>query len=131
MSQITQNSVFIDDLKESIQDVIEKDNIELGEQRIIVTVDANGIRTKVVTQLARKPRESKFDSKTAKRLQEAKQVLKGRRDLIYIVTLLISLSNELKKIKADDLIEGSRKLLTSAAVEVQSGLASLTKEIER
>lgn len=129
MMQIMQNSILMDEFKEKIEEFV-NENIELGEQRIIVTIDSNGVKTKIVTPLPKKQRKTRIAPEMAKRVQEAKEALKGRRDLIYVVTLLFSLINELKKINVSELPSEAQETLISAASDVRANLANMTKKIE-
>lgn len=129
MTELTQNSLFIDDLKDSIEEVIKNDNIELGEQRIIVTIDSNGVKTKIVTPLPKKPRESRIPPEEARKIAEVKALLRGKRDLTYIFTLLISLSAELKKFDINILPEDGKKTLLLILEKTRDNLNSITKGV--
>jgi len=120
---------FAASLKTTIEEMLQNNNVELGDRRIIVTIDADEIKVKTMTRLPKKPKQKRIPSETIKRIEEAKQILKGRRDLIYVVTLLINLANELKKLHAEDLPDNSKQVLLSAATEVKQSLSTITKEV--
>lgn len=123
MPQIAQNSIFMDELRSKFEQFIKNENIELGDQRIIMTIDAQGIKTKIVVPLPKKEKKPHIETKVMKQIEEAKQVLKGKRDLIYVVTLLINLANELKKLHVLELSENGKQIFTSAATEVRTNLS--------
>lgn len=130
MTQITQGSTFIDELKESIETFFKSEHITLEEQRIIVTIDSNGIKTKIVVPLPKKQKQRRQPTELAQKLQEAKKIFKGRQDLVYICTLLLSLNNELKKFDISQLSEEGKNMLLPAIGKINSNLTSIIKGVE-
>lgn len=124
------NDELIQRLKYNIETILNEQKTQFDNKRIIITIDTEGIKVKLVTPLLKRSKQSKFDSKAIKKIEEAKKVLRGKRDLMYVVTLLISLEQELGKIKKSDLIENSKSILVASATGVRNELTSLIKEIE-
>lgn len=118
-----QVSVFVEELAEKVQHLLNVEHPALEDKRIIVTIDAQGIKTKIVVPLPKKEKKPRIETKVMKQIEEAKYALKGKRDLIYVVTLLINLANELKKLHVLELSENGKQIFTSAATEVRTNLS--------
>ncbi len=124
---IEKDDDLIEDLKSKVESFIHNRKVVLGTQKIIITVTADDVKTKVVTPIVKEKKEAKFAPEVMQQIQKAKEILKGKHGLIYIFTLLMSLTDSLKKLDVASLPEESKELIAPALNEITLKLTTLLK----
>jgi hypothetical protein len=94
----------------------------LGERRVVIIVDKAEVKTKIVVPIVREKKPSRLAPEFIQRIQEAKKTLKGKRDAMYLFTLLMSLSSELKKMKMSTFDTQSLSIIAPAMNAVEQEL---------
>jgi len=113
-----------DVLKRKVEEVVDKADVKavFDGNKIILMVDKDGVKTKIVIPTTKKSRLSRLEPELVEKIRRVKEVLKGKRDSIYLFTLLMSLHNELLKMKIEKVDEESRKVLVPAMDLVEKDL---------
>ena len=98
--------------------------------RIIITIDKNEVRTKIVVPIIREKKPPRLAPEFIRRIQEVKKVLKGKRDAIYLFTLIMSLHSELIKAKISQMDNQSKEVIIPAMNMIEQDLIKLVVQKE-
>ena len=99
----------------------------IGENKIVLVVNKDEVSIKVVAPVVREKKPSRLAPEFVQKIQEAKKTLKGKRDAMYLFTLLMSLSSELKKLKLGKMDAQSRSIIIPAMNIVEQ---AIVKQVE-
>ena len=97
----------------------------IGDNKVVILIDKEQVKTKIVVPAIREKKPSRLAPEFIRRIQEVKKTLKGKRDSIYLFTLLMSLHSELQKMKMDKLDIQSRDIIVPAMDVVGKDLLKL------
>jgi len=118
---------FVKTLKANIAKLTAEEDIKtaIDGNRVIITIDKEEVRTKVVIPLPKTKKPSRLAPEFVLRVQEVRRRLKGQRDAIYLFTLLMSLHSELLKVKVGQLDKKCREYILPAMSTVEKDMAKL------
>jgi len=113
-----------DTLKKEVESWMGRHQLEavFDGNKIILMVDKDGVKTKIVIPVVSKKRPSRLEPELVEKIRRVREILKGKRDSIYLFTLLMSLHSELSKVDVVKLDEESREILVPAMGLVEKDL---------
>ena len=124
ISDIITVEALADALKNKVEEIVKKEEIKVcfDGNKIILYVDKDGVKSKIVVPVEVKKRPSRLEPELVEKIRRVREILKGKRDSIYLFTLLMSLHSELGKVSVIKLDEESRKVLVPAMGLVEKDL---------
>ena len=118
-----------DTLKSKVEEIMTKEDVQacIDGNKIILVVGKGEVKTKVVVPVPRQKHPSKLEPELVEKIKRVRSVLKGKRDSIYLFTLLMSLHSELGKVKVEKLDDESRGVLIPAMSLVEKDLVKMVE----
>jgi hypothetical protein len=118
---------FVKGLKSKIEVFISPADVKtsIDGNRVMIMIDKEEVKTRIIIPVAKVKRPSRLEPEEVIKLREFKRILKGKRDSIYLVTLLMSLHSELKKMNFSKLDNQSKDIIVPALNTVEQDFTKL------
>jgi hypothetical protein len=109
-----------DTLRNSAEKIMNKAEVKeyLGSNKIILIADVSCVKSKVVEPVTRTKKPTQMTKEETQSVKDVKKQLKGNLDVMNLVTLIVRVREELRRIKVKDLDPEKLAALKSVVREV-------------